>query len=290
MSKILIIDDDAAQELVAENLRFRGHDVQRFSSASQALDSLDEVLKNDLVILDILMDIPDSRKEQLGLLASGIRSVGMHIYSNIRSKNENIPIVVYSGCTDREIIEIIREDPHSIFLGKWSMPSHKEMAGIIENILGIRVAPRLPNVFIVHGHNDTLKLELKNYLQNVLGFPEPIVLHERPNMGRTIIEKFEDYAYSSNVAFIILTPDDKVTEASASDDDKRRARQNVILELGFFLGILGRESGRIILLHVGPLELPNDLSGVVYIDVSNGIEAAGEEIRRELDNVSERLW
>ena len=66
MSKILIIDDDAALELLAENLRFRGHEVERFSSASQALDSLDKVLSNNLVILDILMDMPDSRIGQLG--------------------------------------------------------------------------------------------------------------------------------------------------------------------------------------------------------------------------------
>lgn len=57
---------------------------------------------------------------------------------------------------------------------------------------------------------------------------------------------------------------------------KRRARQNVIFELGFFLGVLGRESGRVILLYVNPLELPSDLSGLIYIDVTNGIESAGK--------------
>ena len=64
--------------------------------------------------------------------------------------------------------------------------------------------------------------------------------------------------------------------------EKRRARQNVIFELGFFLGKLGRESGKILLLHKGPVEIPSDINGIEYIDISNGIESAGERIRKEL--------
>lgn len=287
MSKIVIIDDDAALELLAENLRFRGHEVQRYSSASHTLESLDKVLNNELIILDILMDMPESGLVQL---AGGIRSVGMHIYKQIRAKDKQIPIIVYSGCNDADLVELVRDDPRSTFLSKWRMPSSKEIASIIENKLGIKTIPSIQNIFIVHGHNDSLKLELKNYLQNVLGLPEPIILHEQANLGRTIIEKFEDYAYSSNLVFVLLTPDDKVVDASKNNDEKRRARQNVIFELGFFLGFLGRDSGRVILLHIGPLELPSDLSGITYIDVSNGIDPAGEDIRREIKNVSQQSW
>ena len=66
---------------------------------------------------------------------------------------------------------------------------------------------------------------------------------------------------------------------------KRRARQNVIFEMGYFLAMLGRKSGRIFLLHQGALELPSDLSGVIYIDITNGIESAGELIRKGIENV-----
>jgi predicted nucleotide-binding protein len=75
---------------------------------------------------------------------------------------------------------------------------------------------------------------------------------------------------------------DEVVSASASDDEKRRARQNVILEMGYFLGILGRESGRVLFLYKGPIEIPSDTSGVEYIDITQGIKSAGEDIRREL--------
>ena len=106
---------------------------------------------------------------------------------------------------------------------------------------------------------------------------EPIILAEKASGGLTIIEKFEKYAEDCNLIFVLLTPDDQYTENS-----KSRARQNVIFEMGYFLGKLGRKSGRIILLYKGNLELPNDISGVIYINIDSGIEAAGEQIRREI--------
>jgi len=285
MPKVAIIDDDAALELLSEHLGFAGHEARRFASASDALSSLEEILSSDLIVLDIYMDVPDSHTKKL---ASGIRTSGMVVYNAIRSKNKKIPILVYSACQDKDTIDLIRKDPNSRFLGKWTAPSMMDILTIIETNLGVEHTTQVLSVFIVHGHNDTLKYELKNFLQNTLGLPEPIILHEQANKGRTMIAKFEDYAYPSNLAFVLLTPDDKLSTPDNSDDDKRRARQNVIFELGFFLGTLGRETGRVILLHVGPLELPSDLAGITYIDVSKGIAAAGEEIRRELKNVIQK--
>jgi predicted nucleotide-binding protein len=141
---------------------------------------------------------------------------------------------------------------------------------------------RVIRSFIVHGHDHQSLYELKNYLQNTLKLGEPIVLRETPIRGKTIIEKFEREAETIELVFVLLTPDDKVADSAAPDTEKRRARQNVILELGFFLGKLGRDSGRILLLHKGPVEIPSDIIGIEYIDITNGIESAGETIRREL--------
>ena len=137
----------------------------------------------------------------------------------------------------------------------------------------------------MHGHDTTEKLALKNYLQNTLRLPEPIILHEQPSLGRTIIEKLEEYALGTDLVFVLLTPDDAMANGGDTNDNLRRARQNVIFELGYFLGVLGRRSGRVFLLHKGGLDLPSDLSGIVYIDIANGVEAAGETIRREVAHV-----
>lgn len=66
-----------------------------------------------------------------------------------------------------------------------------------------------PRLFIVHGHDDVTKWEVKNFLQNRLHLPEPVVLHELANRGRTIIEKFEEHAEGVDDAVVLLTPDDQ---------------------------------------------------------------------------------
>jgi len=139
------------------------------------------------------------------------------------------------------------------------------------------------DVFIVHGHDDHAKLAVVNFIGKLQ--LNPIVLHEKPNEGRTIIEKFEDHA---DVAFavVLMTPDDVGALAAEKDKLKPRARQNVILELGFFLGSLGRK--RVCALYKENVEIPSDYKGVLFIpmDTNDGwqlslakeIKAAGIEI------------
>lgn len=129
--------------------------------------------------------------------------------------------------------------------------------------------------FIVHGHDGGLVLQLKDYIQNTLKWPEPVILSDLANRGRTVIEKFEESA-AGDVVFVLFTPDDTTV------DGLRYARQNVLFELGYFVGRFGRRSGRVIVLVRGDTDIPSDLAGVVRIDVSNGIVSAGELIRREL--------
>lgn len=283
MANIIIIDDDLAMEILNDNLRYRGHDSTRTGTAQEALKNIDTIVYADLIILDIIMSWPlDKAKSEL----SGSRSAGMEILREIRSRNNTLPIIVFSATQDMDLIHAIKDDPHTTFIPKWGMQNITEFVGKIYSVLGLTDALCLRNCFIVHGQNDLMKLSLKNYLQNILNLPEPIILHEQPNQGRTIIEKFEHYAMKSSLVFILLTPDDLGAKWDETDELKRRARQNVIFEMGYFLGLLGRSSGRVILLHQGPIELPSDLSGVVYIDISKGIEAAGEKIRKEIENVT----
>ncbi|MDB5314058.1 MAG: nucleotide-binding protein [Gemmataceae bacterium] len=118
-------------------------------------------------------------------------------------------------------------------------------------------------VFVVHGHDDEMKQHVARVLSK-LGLT-PIILHEQPNFGKTIIEKFESTADVS-FAVVLLSPDDMAypLEANAKQA-KSRARQNVILELGYFVGKLGR-SQVFSLKRGSSIELPSDFSGVVYTD------------------------
>lgn len=116
-------------------------------------------------------------------------------------------------------------------------------------------------VFIVHGHDETAKLDMARTLEK-LGF-EAIILHEQPDAGRTIIEKFEDYA-DVNFAVVLYTECDLGrAKEEPEGSEKYRARQNVVLEHGFFIGRLGRD--HVCALVKGNVETPGDLSGVVYV-------------------------
>ena len=116
-------------------------------------------------------------------------------------------------------------------------------------------------VFLVHGHDNELKETVARFLEHLL--LSVVILFELPDRFETIIEKFEQY---SNVAYavILLTPDD-VGSARRGGKSKPRARQNVILELGYFLGALGRS--RVCALVDGQVELPSDLAGILTIGV-----------------------
>jgi predicted nucleotide-binding protein len=115
------------------------------------------------------------------------------------------------------------------------------------------------SVFIVHGHDEALLLQVAEFVR-ILGI-KPVVLSEKPGKGQTIIEKLES---NSDVLFaiILLTPDD-FGQAAEEDKLQPRARQNVVLELGYFLGKLGRAN--VAVLYDGSVELPSDYHGVEYL-------------------------
>lgn len=119
------------------------------------------------------------------------------------------------------------------------------------------------NVFVVHGHDTLAKLELARTLEKLN--LTAIVLHEQANEGKTVIEKFERNASRVAFAVILLTPDDAGYPAGKPEDVSPRARQNVLLELGYFLGALGRS--RVCVLHKGQVEIPSDYLGVVYLQM-----------------------
>ena len=117
------------------------------------------------------------------------------------------------------------------------------------------------DVFVVHGHDNEMKQEVARVLSKI-GL-NPIILHEQPNAGRTVIEKFEKNA-DVQFAAVLLSPDDMAYPVSESSDSaKPRARQNVVLELGYFVARLSR--ARVFTLKRGDeLEIPSDISGILY--------------------------
>ena len=120
-------------------------------------------------------------------------------------------------------------------------------------------------VFIVHGHDKMAKIEVARFIEK-FGL-EAIILHEQPNSGKTIIEKIEansDVQY----AVVLYTPCDMGrAKEEGVNEEKERARQNVVFEHGYLIGKLGRD--KVSALVKGDIEKPGDISGVVYISMDD---------------------
>jgi CheY-like chemotaxis protein len=280
--KVLMVDDDTfSTSLVVEDLRLEGFEFKTAATLSEAKKII-ESNHFDAAIMDIRLPVGEGDNidlEEILAAREGFRA-GLVLAKWIKRIYPDVLLIAYSNSTDKQVIDWFRKNGRG-FLSKTRYMKSGDLVKYICNVTG-KAPIDGPKCFIVHGHDKTMKPELKNYLQNTLKLPEPIILHEQSCLGRTIIEKFEDESENVDLVFVLFTPDDKVYASDATNDQKRRSRQNVIFEMGYFLGKLGRKHGRVIMLYKGEIELPSDISGLVYIDISNGIEAAGEAIRREV--------
>lgn len=121
-------------------------------------------------------------------------------------------------------------------------------------------AAKTRRVFVVHGHDDAMRLEVVRTLEKLE--LEPVVLFDRASEGRTIIEKFESDA-DVGYAVVLYSPDDVCLDEEGQE--RRQPRQNVVLEHGYFIGALGRAKVTTLVRAAETMEMPSDVLGVVYI-------------------------
>jgi len=124
--------------------------------------------------------------------------------------------------------------------------------------------PISKKVFAAHGHDHGAKETVARYLER-LGL-EAVILHEKPSESRTVIEKIEAFS-DVGFAVVLLTPDDVGAAKAEAANLRPRARQNVVLEQGYFLGKLRRS--RVCALYTPGVEIPSDYQGVLYIELDS---------------------
>jgi predicted nucleotide-binding protein len=278
MKSVLVVEDDSFfAQRIAELLGDNGTDCQIVDTPEGAIDALASA-SFDAVLIDVMLPNFPERSGISDEEARGGFLTGVALARRLRHGSPLLPILLFSNAAiGGEAYQWAQEnDVH--FISKTDGPQ-----AVVENLArqGLLGPKPTPRAFIVHGHDDEALLQLKDYLQNTLKWQEPIVLRDQPSGGKTIIEKFENVSGRVDFVFVLLTPDDQVLTSDMTNAEKRRSRQNVIFEFGFFYGKLGRESARVIALRKGSVELPSDIDGIVWIDISNGVAAAGEAIRRE---------
>ena len=122
------------------------------------------------------------------------------------------------------------------------------------------------DVFIVHGHDEAAKHAIAARFVEKFNL-KATILDEQASKGQTVIDKFEENADKVGFAIVLLTPDDVGALKNKTDELNPRARQNVILELGYFWGRLERK--RVCVLYKEGVELPSDIQGIVYVPMDN---------------------
>lgn len=183
-------------------------------------------------------------------------------YSEFENNNSHPNVIMYISPEDTVSI-----DTHMTDITKQVFNDAKEKIDAgktqVKSVKTKEVAKHdKTKVFIVHGHDETAKLDTARFVEK-LGF-ESIIIHEQVNSGKTIIEKIEEY---SNVDFgiVLYTPCD--VGSKNGEELQARARQNVIFEHGYLIARLGRRN--VCALVKGKIEIPNDISGVVYVPMDD---------------------
>lgn len=170
-------------------------------------------------------------------------------------------------------------DTENSLTGRWK--SDIDTEGIFSaKRFTAKLASELPknnSIFLVHGQDEGAKHSVARFLE-LLGVT-PVILHEQINHGMTVIEKFEDVAARAGFAVVLMTPDDLGYPAGKEEEKKARPRQNVILELGYFVAKLGRSKSLVLI--KGDLEMPSDIMGLVYEKMDNS-EGWKMRLAREL--------
>lgn len=247
---------------------------------------------------NVVSTLKDYRK-----MLEGILSGFIHGRDHITIKKEDVPVF------RQAVLEIIDFFNDAIGTNQYSSmviqhfnegisnfyesPSYKSVENII-SVLGAAITrfERQPdllvrkkseeflrqkqNVFIIHGSDEAKWRELKDILQNELRL-NPIILQEQADIGKTLIEKFEHYADTCSYAIAIFTPDDEVTN---NGEQYLQARPNVIYELGWFCGRLGR-NGVMLLLKEGT-SVFSDFGGIVQKRFALNVKEKLVEIKTDL--------
>lgn len=256
-----------------------------------------------------------AKEEQLGITRRAIydriqavrreygNAISPRMAANVLASRMGID--VYRIIKDKDELNEIRSELNRIR----DLPSQVLLRGFLKETVKKVVSRRKPSkkVFIAHGRDFRPVKDLKAMLIK-FGL-KPIVLAEQPSGSRTIIEKLEKYSKDVSYAFIILTPEDglfnlatllKIIDESETQPLSRKekndlflklfgditekvARQNVILEFGYFIGKLGRD--HVCCLYKGDVKLPSDMHGILYVPFKNSVKEGRSDIVKELKAV-----
>lgn len=152
------------------------------------------------------------------------------------------------------------------------------------NVAKYEMSKSNKKIFIVHGYDNNAKNALENILfrWNL----KPYAIQDEDSKGQTIIEFLESEIKNHALGIVLLTADDIGYSVKAGEEKKsRRARQNVILELGMLIGALGRK--KCIIIRQADVENPSDIDGLIYLSFNEQVDEIKDKLRQKLEGILE---
>ena len=172
-------------------------------------------------------------------------------------------------------------------------PAKAVLEGKVEGLLADgavpAVAPGDSTIFVVHGRDHEARDQLELVLRR-LGL-EPFVLQITGGGGDTLIEALEKMIGKgalSAFGIVLVTPDDiGRLKTEKPEEDKPRARQNVIMEMGMLLASLTRR--RCAILTKGFVDLPSNMGGVITIPFNEHVRESVPKLVQRLQDAGFKL-
>lgn len=259
MNILLVDDDNIFSEKCISFLLSCGYSVQYAENSEDAKLALYNS-NFEIIIIDLMLP-PTYFDEGLNLLKH-VRC----FYSNATC----LMITTKQRNTTELVAECMRAGA-SNFLDKSNEIFYSKLRASLREI----ISKMKENIFLSYGHNELLKLKLKEFIQERLR-KNVIVLADQPSRGLTVVEKLEKISNYCNRAVILMTKDDY------QYDNGVRARQNVVHEIGFFQGKYGRHN--VILIAESGIEIFSNISGIIRLDFEeNHFNEVLELLRIELE-------
>lgn len=291
MKKILIIEDQKEDFDKVRDLLKNSYDIlpNEFDEMSACIEYPQVIGKS---ITDFVIQQIDRNYKDLGIILCDIklgkdwrggnvviRAIRNHRILDAPEWTSLVPIIAMTHYADRQEsvldsgadFSLIKEGDANLFsaLVKTNIDSFERRLKFVssEKVNQDKSKVDSKKVFVVHGHENALKQEVARTLEHLKLIP--IILHEQANEGRTLIEKFEAHGSDVGFAVILLTDDDLGRlKTKGEEDNKPRARQNVVFEMGYFMGLLSRS--HVVVLCQDNVERPSDIGGILYIPYNNG--------------------
>lgn len=209
------------------------------------------------------------------LLAENVSMDEAHRLENLQIREYTTPFWTYTnGYSTYQghmvaLVETLAEHPEEIL-------ERPDAVQTLKTAVPVDAIPAARSVFIVHGRDEVNLLRLEKLLQTRWKL-DVVIMRDKPAKGRTLIEKFEQEAEHAALAIALFSPDDFV---ETTDAEYLQARPNVIFELGYFYGQLGRR--RVCILLKKGTKIHSDLEGINRIEFIDSVEEKVAELEKEL--------